>query len=81
VVRHIRQQTQGRLPIVGVGGIFSAADAYAMIRAGASLIQVYTGFVYEGPLIARRINAGLLRLLKRDGLRTIGDATGLDAGC
>jgi dihydroorotate dehydrogenase len=80
VVRHIRRQAGGRLPVVGVGGIFSAADAYAMIRAGASLVQVYTGFVYEGPSIARRVNRGLLRLLARDGLRSIAEASGADVG-
>ena len=77
VVRHIHQRTQGRLPIVGVGGIFTAADAYAMIRAGASLVQVYTGLIYEGPAIARRINQGLLRLMARDGVRSTDEVRGL----
>jgi len=78
-VRHIRWRTEGRLPIIGVGGIFDAADAYAMIRAGASLVQVYTGFIYEGPLIARRINRGVLRLMDRDGLKHIGEAIGVES--
>ena len=57
----------------------SGADAYAKIRAGASIVQVYTGFIYEGPGIARRIVSGLRRLLARDGLASVGDAVGLDA--
>lgn len=78
VVRRIRRVTEGRLPIVGVGGIFTAADAYAMIRAGAGLVQVYTGLIYEGPLIARRISRGLLRLLDRDGFHSIAEAVGTE---
>src|SRR5205085_7203767 len=58
----------GRVPIIGVGGIFSAEDAYARIRAGASLVQIYTALVYEGPGLPRRIARGLVELLRRDGL-------------
>jgi dihydroorotate dehydrogenase len=68
----------GRIPLIGVGGIFTAEDAYARIRAGASLIQVYTALVYEGPGVARAISAGLLRLLARDRL-TLSQAIGRDA--
>jgi dihydroorotate dehydrogenase len=71
VVRFIHHHTGGLLPIIGVGGIFNAADAYAMLRAGAKLIQVYTGLIYEGPTIARRINQGLLQLMDRDGVRSL----------
>jgi dihydroorotate dehydrogenase len=71
VVRYIHQHTEGTIPIIGVGGIFNAVDAYAMIRAGASLVQVYTGLIYEGPTIARRINQGLLRLMDRDGVSSL----------
>ncbi|MGD9890375.1 MAG: quinone-dependent dihydroorotate dehydrogenase [Dehalococcoidia bacterium] len=71
VVRFIDRATKGRLPIIGVGGIFNAGDAYAMIRAGASAVQVYTGLIYEGPTIARRINRGLLRLMDRDGVPSL----------
>jgi dihydroorotate dehydrogenase len=60
VVRYISQQLEGRLPVVGVGGIFDPEDARRMFDAGAALIQVYTGFIYEGPGIARRINRALL---------------------
>jgi len=66
------------IPIVGVGGIFTAEDAYARVRAGASLIQVYTALVYEGPGLPRRISRGLAGLLRRDRL-TITEAIGRDA--
>ncbi len=66
-----------RIPIVGVGGIFSAEDAYARIRAGASLVQIYTALVYQGPRAARDISEGLARLLARDGL-TLAQAIGRD---
>ena len=66
------------VPIVGVGGIFTAQDAYARIRAGASLVQVYTALVYEGPGLPRRISRGLAALLRRDGL-TLREAIGQDA--
>ena len=67
-----------RAPIVGVGGILTAEDAYARIRAGASLVQLYTALIYRGPLAAREIAYGLARLLERDGL-TLRDAIGRDA--
>ena len=78
LVGHLHRMTDARVPIIGVGGIDSPEAAYERIRAGASLIQVYTGLVYEGPGLVRRINEGLLRLLDRDGLATIADAVGLD---
>jgi len=67
------------VPIVGVGGIFTAEDAYARIRAGASLVQVYTALVYEGPGLPRRLTRGLAALLRRDGL-TLAQAVGNDSG-
>lgn len=60
VIRYLHQQSSGAFPIVGVGGIFSADDAREKLQAGASLIQVYTSFIYEGPALAKRINQGLL---------------------
>ncbi len=78
-VRHIRKRTKGRLPIIGVGGVFTADDAYEMIRAGASLVQLYTGLIYEGPGIASRINEGLVRRLQADGYATVADAVGTKA--
>jgi dihydroorotate dehydrogenase len=76
--RRVYRRTAGRVPIIGVGGIFSAQDAYERIRSGATLVQLYTSLVYEGPGVFRRINRGLLRLLERDRLARIGDAVGLD---
>ena len=71
-----RSATGGNMPLIAVGGITSADDAYARIRAGASLIQLYSALVYEGPGLAKRINRGLVTLLDRDGFATIGDAVG-----
>jgi len=77
VIRFIWQQTQGQLPIIGVGGIFTAEDAWEKITAGASLVQVYTGWIYEGPWMVRRILEGLLQRLEERGLNSINDAVGL----
>jgi len=66
------------VPVIGVGGVATAEDAYRKIRAGASLVQLYTAFVYRGPSVAREINHGLLRLLERDGFDSIEDAIGVD---
>jgi dihydroorotate dehydrogenase len=76
VIRFIYQETQGSLPIIGVGGIFSAQDAWEKITAGASLIQVYTGWIYEGPWMVRRILSGLLDKLKENNLTSISEAVG-----
>lgn len=77
-VRRCYARAGGRLLVVGCGGVMSALDAYAKIRAGASLVQVYTGFVYGGPLFVRRLNRGLEALLSRDGFRSVADAVGAD---
>ncbi|MFB6303238.1 MAG: quinone-dependent dihydroorotate dehydrogenase [Haloferacaceae archaeon] len=66
------------VPVIGVGGVADAAGAYRKIRAGASLVQLYTALVYEGPGLARRINEGLLDLLDRDGFDSVADAVGVD---
>lgn len=66
----------GAIPLVSVGGIASAEEAYARIRAGASLVQIYSAMVYEGPMLASRINRGLKRLLARDGFARLADAVG-----
>ena len=78
VIRFIYQETQGQLPIIGVGGIFTAEDAWEKITAGASLVQVYTGWIYEGPWMVRRVLEGLLRKLDEQGLKSIQDAIGSD---
>lgn len=76
VIRFIAGRTD--VPIIGVGGVFTAEDAYRKIRAGASLVQLYTGLVYHGPSIAREINEGLLALLERDGFDSVEAAVGAD---
>ena len=78
-VSHIYKETRGQLPIIGVGGIFNAEDAYEKIKAGASAVQIYTGWIYEGPGAVKRINLGLQRLLERDGLKHISEAVGVEA--
>ena len=72
--------TGGSIPLIGVGGVFTAEDAWEKISAGASLIQLYTGFIYEGPGIAREINEGLERILAREGFRSLDGAVGSKAG-
>jgi dihydroorotate dehydrogenase len=78
VIRFIAQHTQGQLPIIGVGGVFTAADAWEKITAGASVVQVYTGWVYEGPWMVKRILQGLLTRLEQHNLATLAEAVGLD---
>ncbi|EKV32316.1 Dihydroorotate dehydrogenase [Caenispirillum salinarum AK4] len=70
--------TGGRIPLVGVGGIASGRDAYAKIRAGASLVQLYTAFIYGGPPLIPAIKAELADCLKRDGFASVADAVGAD---
>ena len=76
IIRHVYQQTQGQLPIIGVGGVFNADDAWDKIAAGASLIQVYTGMVFEGPAIARDIVQELRARLSQSGFKRFADAVG-----
>lgn len=78
-VRRAFVRARGRLPVVGVGGVMTAEDAYRKIRAGASLVQAYTGFVYGGPRFAPRLLDALARLLERDGFSTVAEAVGVDA--
>lgn len=76
VIRFLYRCTEGKLPLIGVGGIFSAEDAYERLRAGASLVQIYTGLVYEGPYLPKRINQGLLKLMERDGVKRVSELVG-----
>jgi dihydroorotate dehydrogenase len=76
VVRHLYQQTRGALPIIGVGGIFDAADAWDKVTAGASLVQVYTGMIFQGPAINRDIVRGLALRLSQNGFTTLSQAVG-----
>ena len=78
-LRDFRQLLGARLPLIGVGGIANADQAYARIRAGASLVQLYSALVYEGPYLATRINSGLKALMTRDGVANIADIIGIDA--
>ena len=77
-LRDFRKATGGAIPLVGVGGIANAEDAWARIRAGASLVQLYSAMVYEGPGIARSITRGLEALMARDGFASIAEAVGTE---
>jgi dihydroorotate dehydrogenase len=76
MVRFVARRTD--VPVVGVGGVATAEDAYRKIRAGAAVVQLYTALVYRGPGVARDINEGLLALLERDGFDSVEDAVGAD---
>ncbi|WAH35828.1 quinone-dependent dihydroorotate dehydrogenase [Alicyclobacillus dauci] len=76
VVRIVYRASEGKIPIVGCGGIFNADDAYEKIRAGASLLQIYTAFIYRGPAVVSEIVTGLANKLKEDGFTTISEAVG-----
>ena len=76
VLKKVYKQFGKKIPIIGVGGILTPEDAFERVISGASLIQLYTGFVYGGPGTAREINKGLLELLKRDGFKHIDEAVG-----
>lgn len=78
IISHIYAKTKGRYTIIGCGGIFSADDAYAKIKAGADLVQLITGMIYEGPGLIKDINKGLVISLKRDGFTNISEAVGID---
>ena len=78
IIGRIYQKFENTLPIVGVGGVFTGQDAYEKIRAGASLVQIYTGMIYRGPAIAKNVKKELLALLIRDGFTSIAQAVGAD---
>jgi len=77
-IRFIYRQTEGQIPIIGSGGIFNGDDAYEMIRAGASLVEIYSALIYKGPEVNRAINKRLLERLRQDGYRHISEAVGVD---
>ena len=79
VLRRLRRTTNGQVPLIGVGGVGSAAQAYAKIKAGASLVQLYTALAYEGPGLIADIANGLPPLLRADGYASISEAVGADA--
>jgi dihydroorotate dehydrogenase len=76
VLRRLRATAGPALPLIGVGGIDSAEAAWERIAAGASLVQVYTGWIYEGPTLVPRILEGLSRQLDRQGVSTLSEAVG-----
>ena len=79
-MRHVATAVQGRLVVVGVGGIFGPDDAWEKLAAGASLVQVYTGLIYEGPALAARIARGLARRMEHEGVGCLGEIVGATAG-
>ncbi|MGH6945755.1 MAG: quinone-dependent dihydroorotate dehydrogenase, partial [Kiloniellales bacterium] len=82
VLSDLYRMTEGKVPMIGVGGVSSGADAYAKIRAGASLVQLYTALVYHGPRLVPRIKSELAALLRRDGFASVAEAVGADHwGC
>lgn len=76
VIQRIYRLTKGKIPIIGVGGIFTAEDAFDKIKAGADAVEIYTSFIYEGPGIVKRIHTDLARLLEQEGFRHISEAVG-----
>jgi len=78
VLRLVANEVFGKVPIISVGGIDSAEEAYKRIKAGASLLQIYTAIIYKGPGIIKEINEGLIKLLKEDGYSHISEAVGVD---
>ncbi len=78
LIRKIYKLSGGKLPIIGVGGVFTGGDAYEKIRAGASLVQLYTGLIYRGPAAARRIQKELLAWLKHGGFKSVAEAVGTE---
>lgn len=76
LIRYVYKKTNGQTVIIGSGGVFTAEDAYRKIKAGASLIELITGMIYEGPQIASAINLGLVKLLQKDGCKNISEAVG-----
>jgi len=79
VISKIYNFSNGKLPIIGVGGIFTAEDAFEKIAAGACLLQAYTGFIYQGFTFARDVNSGLAKMLKEKGFNNLDEAIGTDA--
>ena len=76
MIAMLYNMTEGSPPLIGVGGIFTAEDAWEMISAGASLLQIYTGFIYEGPSIAKKINEGLRQIISGKGFVSLDEAVG-----
>jgi dihydroorotate dehydrogenase len=76
VVRYIYEQTKGTIPIIGVGGVSSADDVVRMMKAGASLVQIYTAFIYGGPAIVKKIKQDLVQFCVDEGIGSVNDIVG-----
>lgn len=79
LISYVYRRTKGKFVIIGCGGVSSAEDAYVKIKLGASLVQMITGMIFEGPQIVGEVNLGLVRLLSKDGFRTVSEAVGTAA--
>jgi dihydroorotate dehydrogenase len=79
IIRRFYKLSKGKVPLIGLGGIASGQDAYDKIKAGASLVQLYTSLVYEGPYVVQKINSELAALLRRDGFSHVSEAVGVEA--
>lgn len=79
LIREMYALTEGKIPIVGCGGVSSGVDAYEKVKAGASLVQLYTSFTYEGPALVPRIKRELEVLLRSDGFQSISEAVGVES--
>ncbi len=79
LVRYLYRVTAGKVPIIGVGGIFTAEDAFRKIKAGASLVQIYTALVYSGPGLVRQLKTGIIELMEREGYSYVHKAVGVEA--
>ena len=79
IIKKFYKQLNGKIPIIGVGGVNSGKSAYEKIIAGASLLQLYTGFVYKGPFVVRDIKKELIQILKSEGISNIKDIIGKGA--
>jgi len=79
LVKELYQLTDGRVPIIGVGGVSSGRDAYEKIRAGASLVQLYSSFAYGGPVVVETVKKELAQCLADDGFKSVQEAVGVDA--
>ena len=78
VIAKIFKYSKGKLPVIGVGGVFTAEDAFEKIASGASLVQAYTGFIYQGFSFAKNVNSGLQNILKERGFTNLNEAVGID---
>jgi dihydroorotate dehydrogenase len=79
ILAELYKATGGRVPIVGTGGIFTGLDAYRKIRAGASLVQLYSAMIYRGPGIGAAVPRELAACLRADGFNTVAEAVGVDS--